>query len=192
MYVKTVKDYLPKLQEMFPKLKLCDIKRMVEYGWRMFYYYNIYGCDVLIQREKDKLWMYCGNLTYDSIKHFHYYRRKLKRKIRAIYKSKKIPWDGYYYVGITEEEGKSLATVHKGRPRKFYTFNRRVAYRIYDEAKLDHFNYKYIIRYKSPVYLGYSYYKEVLKVTDPEIVLTREHPDKFKDIMINDNNYDVL
>ena len=35
-----VDDYLPKLQEMFPKIDKKDIKRMVEYGWRMFYFYN--------------------------------------------------------------------------------------------------------------------------------------------------------
>ena len=37
----TVAKYLPKLQEQFPTVPPEDIKRAVEYGWRMLYYYNL-------------------------------------------------------------------------------------------------------------------------------------------------------
>ena len=76
-----VDDYLPKLQEMFPKIDKKDIKRMVEYGWRMFYFYNLRGCDTLIESTKHKYWMYCGQLCSDSLKHFDYYRQMLSRKL---------------------------------------------------------------------------------------------------------------
>ena len=66
---------------------------MVEYGWRMFYFYNLRGCDTLIESTKHKYWMYCGQLCSDSLKHFDYYRQMLRRKLRVLYaKKKRTEW----------------------------------------------------------------------------------------------------
>jgi len=54
----------------------------------MFYFYNLRNCDTLVTRSGD-FWMYCGQLTTDSVKHYRYYRKKLMRKIRVMYKKKK-------------------------------------------------------------------------------------------------------
>jgi len=40
----------------------------------------------------------------DSVKYFQYYKRKMRVKLRVLYKRKHIPWDGYYYFALTETE----------------------------------------------------------------------------------------
>lgn len=47
-------------------------------------------------------------LTKNPIKHFRYYRRKMQNKLRVMYTRKKIQWDGYYYVALTNEEYEEL------------------------------------------------------------------------------------
>ena len=94
--IKRIDDYMDRLQEQFPNVPRKDILRIINYGWRMFYFYNLRNCDTLVTRTGD-FWMYCGQLTTDSVKHYRYYRKKLMRKIRVMYKKKKKQWDGYYY-----------------------------------------------------------------------------------------------
>lgn len=117
-----VSTYLPKLQEQFPTVPPEDIKRAVEYGWRMLYYYNLRGCDTLISSTKYRYWFYCGELTRDSLKHFNYYKRMLRRKLRVLYSKKVKEWDGYYYTGLTDKEYNSLLESLSKRGRKKKTF----------------------------------------------------------------------
>ena len=102
--LKEVKDYIPELQKKFPYLCKKDIKTIVDYGWRALYYYTLFGCDTLV--TKQGFWCYIGFLTKDSFKHFNYYIKKLCRKIKMIYRKNKgiKDWDGYYYIGLNEEE----------------------------------------------------------------------------------------
>ena len=189
-----VEDYLPKLQKMFPKIDKKDIKRMVEYGWRMFYFYNLRGCDTLIESTKHKYWMYCGQLCSDSLKHFDDYRQMLRRKLRVLYAKKKIQWDGYYYTALSEEEYNDYIKSMKGRgrKRKYFKYNNKLSFKIFDEAKVYYSWAKYIIKFKYITDMGYSFYKEKLKCTEVSLALVREHPDTFKEIMISSNNYDLI
>lgn len=190
-----VNDYIPRLKEMFPDLCESDIKRMVEYGWRMFYLYNLKGCDTLIESSKYKYWMYCGEMTKDSVKYFNYYRKKLLKKLRVLFIKKKIKWDGYYYTGVTEEELNELKKSFKGpgRKKKHFNFNNKICFKIADEAKLYHgTNSKGVIKFKYVTDMGYVFKVEKLNCTDVEIVLEKNHPDKFVDILINNNKYELL
>ena len=119
--LKSVNDYLPELIAQFPTVPPEDVKRAVEYGWRMLYYYNLRGCDTLISSTKYRYWFYCGQLTRDSIKHYNYYRRMLRRKLRVLYSKKVKEWDGYYYIGLTEDEYKSVVKSTTGKKEEeFY------------------------------------------------------------------------
>jgi hypothetical protein len=73
----------------------------LNFGWKSLYLVNSYGGDVLIQDHN--FWFYIGILRRDSLGHFEYYKLKLRNKIKIMYKRKKIPWDGYYYFGLSEE-----------------------------------------------------------------------------------------
>jgi hypothetical protein len=192
--LKRVNDYLPILQEQFPNVPLADIKRAVEYGWRMIYYYNLRGCDTVISSTKHKYWFYIGELTKNSLKHFNYYRRMLRRKLRVIYSKKVKEWDGYYYFGLTESEySEFLESLNKrGRKRKHYTFFNKVCLKVFDEAKIYYSWSRCIIKYRPTTDLGYSIFKSEFKCECPEIAFTRDKPSTFKDILISSNNYELI
>ena len=189
--IKTVHDYIPELCKMFPNICEADIKRMVEYGWRMFYYYNMRGNDTLIESKKHNFWFYCGYLCVNPLKHFHYYVNKLAIKIRTLYCKRRKKWDGYYYIGIDEDEYKELLP-KRGRRPKFKTYKRKVAYKIFEEAKIKYSGYKCIIRFKYFTDMGMSFYKDELQCQEVEPVLVRDHPDKFKDILITNYKYKII
>lgn len=186
-----VQDYLQKLKEEFPDISIKDIKRSVEYGFRMLYYYNLRGCDTLITSQKYNYWFYCGELKSDSLKFFNYYKRMLRRRLRVLYQKCVKSWDGYYYIGLTDSEYEKL-NQKRGRKRKNFSFNNKVILKVYDEAKIFYSWSKYIIRFKYPVDLGYTYFKSELKCTNPEIMLVKQHPSTFKDILITSNNYELI
>ncbi len=192
--LKEVKDYIPELQKKFPYLCKKDIKTIVDYGWRALYYYTLFGCDTLV--TKQGFWCYIGFLTKDSFKHFNYYIKKLCRKIKMIYRKNKgiKDWDGYFYIGLNEEEytlfKKSRTQV--GRKRIHYEFKKKMSYRLLDEAKLKYSWSRCIIKYRSYIDRHDSYYSDILKCDKPEIVLEREHPCTFKDILVSTNTYDNL
>lgn len=189
-----VNDYIPQLKEMFPSVDEKDIKKIIEYGWRMFYFYNLRGCDVLLESSKYKYWMYCGDLCNDPLKHFNYYKSKLRRKFRVLYGQKHKEWDGYYYTYLTEDEYNDFikGTTGRGRKRKNFKFKDKDCFKLLDEAKVYYDWAKYIIKFKYVSDMGYSFHKDELKCTEVEICFQRESTAKFKDIIINNNKYDAI
>lgn len=190
--VKSVNDYLPELIKQFPTVPPADIKRAVEYGWRMLYYYNLRGCDTIINSTKHKYWMYCGQLTCNSLKHFNYYRMMLRRKLRVLYVKKVKEWDGYYYIGLTEDEYKSTIYSGKGRRKKNFTFNNKFGIKVFDEAKVYYSWSKYIVRFRYITDMGYTFFKSKLKCNDLEVMIVKDKPSTFEDILISSNNYELI
>lgn len=184
--VKTIEDYIPALQEEFTYLCESDIRTIVKYMWRMIPRFTLRRQDIIIS-NKD-LWLLIGYLRRNPIAHFNYYLRKLASKCRLFYMIKKTEWDGYYYFGLYKDELEEFkkGIGKRGAPKRWYYFNKKILFRVFDEA-----NYKYsgavaILRVKPVVYLGYSFYKPVIKCERPEIVLERE-PLKFKDVLVTNN-----
>ena len=186
----TINDYIPKLKEMYPELKEQDIRRIVEYGWRMLYMANISGCDTLVTSQKHTFWFYIGTLRKDSVKHFNYYRLKLMHKIRFLYYRLKPNWDGYYYLGITKEEAEPLLK-KKGRKRVHFNFKNKLVFKNKDSSLLYYNNFPYIIRYKALVDLGFKRYYEELNIDNPELVIEKE-ASTFEDILVINNDYDLV
>ena len=180
--IKRVSDYLDRLQEMYPDLQRKDIERMVNYGWRMFYYYNLRGCDIIISNPKKKTWTYCGSLFNNSISHFMYYRSKLKRKIRVLWALKKRKWDGYYYTAITSEEYDKIKK-KLGRPTTNLIVSGKVFFKIKNEAFLFYHTAKYFIKCKLPIDYGYKIYKETQKCKDVKLILDRDRPLTLDDLI---------
>lgn len=188
----TINDYIPALKQKFPYLQEQDIRTIVNYGWRMLYLANLAGCDTLLISQKYKYWMYIGDLCKSSLKHFNYYRRQLSRKIRFLYRRKKQPWDGYYYCFLTMDEYQEFVRPKKGRKRRNYQFNNKIAFKLQDVCSL-HFNMPgCIIRFKTLTDMGFQFYKRTLKCTDPEIVMVREKALTFSDILVTNNKYEFI
>lgn len=102
MVQKTIQDYYDQICEEYPNIPRQDIKRILQYGWKSLYLHNSYGGDTLINRQG--FWFYCGQLMNDSLKYFEYYKKKMRIKLRIMYKRKRIPWDGYYYFALTQNQ----------------------------------------------------------------------------------------
>lgn len=188
--IKTYKDYIPAIKEKFPYLSDHDINLILGYGFRMLYLCNLAGCDSLITSKLYKFWFYVGELRKDSIKHFSYYKNKLFRKIKFLYIRTKPEWNGWYYTYLTEEEYKQNMCQKRGRPRTNFIFKKKVSYKSLDACKLKYSFPGYIIKYKYPLDMGFSFYLETLKCYKPEVAFIRENPMKFEDILTSNNKYD--
>lgn len=179
MYTK-INDYIPKLQELFPDISESDIKRSIIYGWRMFYYYNLCGCDTIA--TNDKCWFYCGNLYYDSLLHFEYYKRKLCYKIRLLFRRNRTQWDGYYYTYVDTPKRKNST----------YNITNRFIFKLLDEAKVYYSSKRHFVKFKIPIDLGYKRYRKKMKIQKANIIYTREKPATFKDILVSQNDYQFV
>ncbi len=180
--IKRVSDYLDKLEEMYPNVPRKDIERIVNYGWRMFYFYNLRGCDIITAESKKGMWLYCGNLFTNSIQYFKYYRKKLKRKIRVLWALKRKQWDGYYYTAITKDEYEKIKKKF-GRPTTNLTVKNKVLFKIKNEAFVFYHTAKYFIKCKLPIDYGYTFYKETCKCKDVKLILDREKPLTLDDLI---------
>lgn len=185
-----ISDYYQQIFELFPTVPQQDIKRILAFSWKSLYLHNSYGGDVLI-RDKS-LWCYIGQLKKSPIQHFHYYIMKLTKKLRVLYKRKNIPWDGYYYFALSDEQYQQYLQQKnsKGRPRKHFNFGSVFMYQILDECKISQYSYKYIFRIPMISTIKLKYYVQNLK-TNAELIEIRS-PLKFKDILVNDNEYEFL
>lgn len=191
MIQKTIQDYYEILYKEYPDVPKEDIKRICQYGWKSLYLHNSCGGDTLINRQD--FWFYCGSLTKNSLRHFRYYIRKMIVKLRIMYKRKKIAWDGYYYFALTRSQyNQYLEQKNKrGRPRKNFTFEKLILYKIYDECNLA--NYNKVALFRLPVILEGSFttYKETLTTDKAELVLVRD-PLKFDDILLSNYEYQFI
>lgn len=191
MQVKTVKDYYEQMYEMFPEVPKKDIQRILKYGWKSLYLHNSYGGDTII--TDSSFWSYIGTLRKNSLKHYMYYIKKLTIKLRVLYKRNKIPWDGYYYFALTDNQYEEYLKQKnkKGRPKKHFKYGNQVLYKILDECKIQEYNRKYIFRIPYISDLGLSFYKKDLTSDKAELIITRD-VQKFKDILVSNNNYEFL
>lgn len=181
-----ISNYYQQIYQQFPNVLQEDIKRILVFSWKSLYLHNSYGGDVLISGSS--FWCYIGKLKHNALDHFNYYVKKLIVKTRVTYKRSKVPWDGYYYFAISDEQYKLyLQQVNKkGRPRKKFSFNNVFLYQIFDECSLQEHNKKYIFRIKYLTQVKYKFFIRNLKA-EVELIKIRE-PLKFKDILVSNKN----
>lgn len=188
MQIKTTKDYIDDLQNLYPAIDKKDLEKIMNYQFRQLYLHNSYGGDTFIQDRE--LWMYIGFLRKDSVSYFNYYVKKLSRKIRILYKRKKIKLNGYYYFTMTDNQYDQYLSQQKskGRRKTYYEIDNLFLFRIEDECRVRQSSQKYVFRIKSPYDLGFLKYYKHTKIKNPELLEIRE-PLKFKDILVTNNKY---
>ena len=191
MIQKTIQDYYEKIAAEYPEIPMQDIKRICQYGWKSLYLHNSYGGDVLIKRKD--FWFYSGRLMNNSLKYFDYYARKMRTKLRVLYKRKKIEWNGYYYFALTQKQYEDYLSQKnsKGRPRKIFKFGKVILYKIYDECSIIEHNKIALFRVKMKRDKGFSLYDENFITGDSELILIRE-PLKFEDILLSKYSYQYI
>lgn len=189
--IKTISDYYDTMYDLFPDVPKSDIQRILNFGWKSLYLHNSYGGDVII--TDNNFWSYIGTLRKDSLKHYHYYIKKLSIKLRVLYKRKRIQWDGYYYFALTDNQYTDYLSQknRRGRPRKNFKFGNQVLYKILDECKIKEYNRKYIFRVPYISDLGFTFYKKDYESDKAELIITRD-TQKFEDILVSNNTYEYL
>lgn len=191
METKQYTDYLEQLQYKFPLVNPKDIKRIWRYFLKSLYLSCTYGGDVFLQDPS--LWCYIGTLRKNSLYHYNYYIEKLCKKLRVIYKRKKIQWDGYYYFALNNNRYENYLSQKKkrGRPRKYFKYGTTVLYKIKGECKLKNHSCRYIFRVPYSILLGDILFIRDFKSDKAELIEIRE-PMKFEDILTTNNKYDIL
>ena len=189
--LKTAQDYYDKLYELYPTLPKEDIRRACQFGFKSLYLTNSYGADTLINRNG--FWFYCGQLMNNSLHYFNYYKRKMRTKLRIMYKRKHIEWDGYYYFALSQNQYNNYLNQknRRGRPKKKFTFSKVVLYKIYDECNIIESNKVAIFKIPYSADLGFSIFKEEFTTDKAELILIRE-PLKFNDILLSNYNYQFI
>ena len=191
MVQKTIQDYYDQICEEYPNIPRQDIKRILQYGWKSLYLHNSYGGDTCIMRNG--FFFYCGRLVNDSLKWFEYYKKKLSTKLRVLYNRKKIPWDGYYYFARTSNQYQQYLDQkkHRGRPRKYFTFDNVLLYKLYDECNINQNGSIAIFRISMPADFGFTLFKSKLITDKAELILLRESL-KFQDILYSKYNFQFI
>lgn len=188
---KHLQDYYEQIYQIFPDISKVDINRILNFSWKSLYLHNSYGGDTVI--SGDKFWCYIGNLQKDPLKHFYYYIRKLTVKLRVLYKRKKIPWDGYYYFALSKSQYQKYQEQKnkRGRPRKNFAFGSIYLYQILDECKINEHYKQYIFRVPFISLLKTKQFVRDFQSSNAELIIQRS-PLKFKDILVNNNEYEFL
>lgn len=191
MVQKTIQDYYDQIYKEYPTVSKSDIKRILQYGFKSLYLHCSYGGDVLLNRLG--FWFYCGQLTNNSVRWFEYYKRKIKIKLRVLYKRKQIPWNGYYYFALSENQYNDYLSQKnkKGRPKKNFTFSHVVLYKIYDECNITESGKVAIFKIPMSIDLGFDYYKKEMITDKAELVLVRP-PLKLEDILLSVYDYEFI
>lgn len=191
MVQKTIQDYYDQIYKEYPTISKSDIKRILQYGFKSLYLHCSYGGDVLLNRLG--FWFYCGQLTNNSVRWFEYYKRKIKIKLRVLYKRKQIPWNGYYYFALSENQYNDYLSQKnkKGRPKKNFTFSHVVLYKIYDECNITESGKVAIFKIPMSIDLGFDYYKEEMITDKAELVLVRPSL-KLEDILLSVYDYEFI
>lgn len=191
LHIKTLEDYLEQMQEVFPNIPMRVLTSILKYGWKTLYYYNCGGYDTVVSNSTT--WFYIGRLTNDSLKHYFYYCKKLKAKIRKVYMLRRTKWDGYYYFALGNKQYADYEAQKnkRGRPRTIFNLGKVVLFRILDECKISAPRLPYIFRIGDLDYQGYSIYKKDFIAHGPELIMKRD-PWKMSDILIQSKNFDLV
>jgi len=99
----------------------------------------------------DKMTIHTGSLKSTPLKHYEHYCNKWRMKERYKYKLKKTPWDGYYYIGLTENQHNKLK---KGKRMTFHkVFLTKVKKELYHIKQIKH-----IWKVPMPAQCGWKFY----------------------------------
>ena len=161
--IKDINDYVKDIQKQYPMLSEKAIKNIMTFGFHMYYWITMRGCDILIKDDVEhKITAMTGWMRYDALQHYIYGERKWRLKENLLAKLKKIPWDGYYYFGLSKSRADDFNNDLKNNRKKIIELNNIIFYR--NSKVLSHSNkLEHIYKIKYPSEVGDSFYKSNYK-----------------------------
>lgn len=165
--VKEVADYVDEVQKRFPFMTKSEINKILTFGLKRYARANKQHCDIsIIKHEPEE--SFCsqtGFLGLDKLKAYWRFLTKNRMKERFIDRSKKNKWDGYYYIGLTEEQHEKVKS-QRGKYKIFESiYLTRLKRELYHAPRV-----KYIWRVPWIMNCGYRFFKEELKTNKAEYV----------------------
>lgn len=163
--VTEVKDYVDKVQNVFPEFSKSEINKIITYGLKRYSWANKTHCDVLLRNLTEQAFTaHCGTLGYDRLKHYHRWITKWRMKERALFFLRKKKWDGYYYIGLTQRQQNELIKIGKK-----VTFKKIYLTKL--KSELHHLKYvKHIWRVPWIEDCGWKFYREELRTDQAEYI----------------------
>lgn len=153
--LKYIEDYYEKVHEKFPDLEIWEIEKILKHGMQSFFMLNNNGADVLIRSPRNKFCIYVGKSFVNKTIFYRYQALKLRIKYRLKYKLKTKSWNGYYYLGLTEEQYNKYIPKKKGRYKYKINLDSLTALKVKEETYIFP-NNKYFFAIKMDEEKGWS------------------------------------
>lgn len=197
-----ISDYVDKVHNLYPFLKLKDLAKIVNHGIRQISVNLKRRIDVYI--KKDNRFIYFGDINlFCKNKPEKYYAKKLRKKFCKLWHLLKPKWDGYYYFGLSEQEFKlyfkptrkqkkeGITNVTKNN-KKFSFLSDKLLIQSPDIAYLYYRKNKYLARVKCNQSFGlYRYIRSYLELTGVELYEFKNNL-KLEDLTPKNHKYKIL
>lgn len=170
--IKTVDSYLGDVQKQFPYIPKDDIKTILEFGLSRYLKANRLHGDVLLRNQvEDNMLIHCGNLGFDTLTHWYRWRTKWRMKERILSKFRGEKWDGYYYIGLNDDDNEVIQ-----RQSKKKTFTK--VYLVKIKKELHHERWcKHIWRIPWPIDCGWKFFVDKVSSDKAEYVESNNYED---------------
>lgn len=163
---KQVSDYVDVVQEKFPFLTKQEINKILTYGMKMYAFANNQHADVLfIDSSKDHHHVaHTGELGYDSYKHYFRWLTKWRMKERVLYRLLNKEWDGYYYIGLNDEQHEKIKRQRKTKVFK-NVYLTKILKELYHNKLITH-----IWKVPYPADCGFKFFVNKLTSSEAEYI----------------------
>ena len=104
MKTTTYKDHLKEVYEEFDQVDEVSIRAIVRHGLSRLAFFKTNGVDIFLANKQEDLYYYMGDHTDTRVDHQTKKDKKHRKKLRILHSLRKLPYEGYYYVGLTEEQ----------------------------------------------------------------------------------------
>lgn len=184
--VKEVKDYVKQVQEQHPDLTEDEIKRILNYGFKMILQYLSTGNDIFVNHKN--FFCFIGKIPKNPLDVFQRYCYKLAKRIRFMFKRTNSEWDGYYYFALSEKQYLKYLMQYK---RKTKSFEYITIYRLLEECKIREHAAPYIFRLNDVGTSRFRKFYQILKTKSVELIIQRDAL-QMKDILTSQNKFKYI
>ena len=107
--IKHTRHYLDQVKEKFPLYTKDELLSIIDFGLKRYVYVNKMHADVnFYDTSTTKFGSFTGDLGGDNLKVYKRFVVKNRMKERVLSKFYKKEWDGFYYIGVTQEKHEKL------------------------------------------------------------------------------------
>jgi hypothetical protein len=152
-------DFIDQIYEKFPELTKSEVRNLILHGFRRLHSSIKFGCSITINTTKyGNCYIHIGSLTLDIKKQVAEYNKRRDKKLRKIEAWKKLPFDGYYYIGLCPSLFESWLELNK-TSRILVKFQKVFPRKIMQELFYKH-NEIYIFRITLKKFKGWLFWAE--------------------------------